>query len=432
MLDREVAVKIVRPAAGGVANTIDQAKALARATHPNVVTVYYVSRITEPASGEEVDCVVMELIPGSTLSERLEGPKFTLPELKVIGQGMINGLEHIHSREMVHGDLHTDNIMLHAGGVKIIDILYRKSLAAFSTAPRMQIIRLDLLSLRSLLQHIISHSELDPAEATEFNNLLTGDAGIKEVRQAFNKVTDELVVENMARQLDHAFRRLIDVGFIAGQEYADALAEETPVGITAPLLDRVFANNAYREQHDSYVQILWARLSLKEKTEVLKTLGDAIDRETPAGNWWPPVAALMPLGEEGWNTLSKATRLRLEGLIVNDVLTGRFNIYNTKNVSGILGTYATAFYRYFTMPGLDQLVDNIIVMLRQSWYTQNYIGTYFIDHLDSIATLARRQVEMIEPLAIAVRNKAIRIKSNLHHLPQEWRDEVNKLVTQRP
>lgn len=63
-LDRNVAVKIVRPANAGVADALAHAKALARATHANIVSVITLETIADPASGDDVDCVVMELLDG--------------------------------------------------------------------------------------------------------------------------------------------------------------------------------------------------------------------------------------------------------------------------------------------------------------------------------------------------------------------------------
>ena len=78
-LGREVAVKIIRPASVGVADALAHAKALARASHKNVVSVITLEKVSDPDSGEQVDCVVMEMLNGITLPPvriRLKGSEF--------------------------------------------------------------------------------------------------------------------------------------------------------------------------------------------------------------------------------------------------------------------------------------------------------------------------------------------------------------------
>ena len=70
-LDREVAVKIIRPANLGVADALAHAKALARASHPNVVAVLTIEKVADPDSGAKVDCVVMELLQGRNMSMKI-------------------------------------------------------------------------------------------------------------------------------------------------------------------------------------------------------------------------------------------------------------------------------------------------------------------------------------------------------------------------
>lgn len=123
-LERDVAVKIIRPASQGISDALAHAKALARANHANVVSVITLETIADPISGIEVDCVVMELIKGCTLAAYLERGALDRDELKRIGLGVIDGIAHIHAQGMTHGDLHVENVMITEGIAKIIDILY--------------------------------------------------------------------------------------------------------------------------------------------------------------------------------------------------------------------------------------------------------------------------------------------------------------------
>lgn len=422
-LDRDVAVKIVREANLGVADALAHAKALARANHPNVVSVITLEKTTDPTSGEIVDCVVMELLRGTTLTERLNGAKFSTADVKLLALGAIDGLGHIHAQGMAHGDLHTDNVMVVDTGVKVIDILYLNSLATLTTERRELRLRRDLVSLRILVQQIVAHSELGSSEATEFNNLLEADATCADIRDALLQIVSPAVLGDDARVIDHAFSRLIDPDFIAGEAYAAALAEETPNSITLPLLIRLADEKAYDPKLHHYVQELWARMPPQERSEFLNHLGAVIDRETPNGRWAPGLRLLAVLRTEGWSGLSKVVQLRLEGLIAKDVLAGRKDIHSLKVVDGgALGTYAASFWTNFKQPNV--LADNLVSLLRQNWFTQNYVGSFFMRAIPSIAAATGKRNDFVQALTIAVANDARLIKTKLEELPPDWVTEI--------
>ena len=93
--DRDVAVKIVRGSAAVISSALAHAKALARTSHPNVVSMISLERVKDPDSGKSVDGIVMELVEGTTLEERLRGPKLSPSEARVIGAAIASGIAHI-------------------------------------------------------------------------------------------------------------------------------------------------------------------------------------------------------------------------------------------------------------------------------------------------------------------------------------------------
>lgn len=193
-LEREVAVKIVRAANLGVADALAHARALARTRHPNVVTVYRLDRVRDPDSDTECDCVVMELIQGSTLSAvHSVGVPLSVPEVTRIGRAVSDGLAHIHEQGMVHGDLHDENVMVGPDCVKLIDILYRDSLALASTASREFLLRRDITSLRSLVEALLENSVLGHESARRFNGAIGSRVTLERVRDAFESVIGEFV-----------------------------------------------------------------------------------------------------------------------------------------------------------------------------------------------------------------------------------------------
>ena len=94
-----------------------ESQAVAQLSHPNIVSVYDVSR------GGDMEYIVMELIDGLTLKQYMEkrGQLNWRESLHFITQ-IMRGLSHAHSRGIIHRDIKPQNIMvLRDGSVKVAD-----------------------------------------------------------------------------------------------------------------------------------------------------------------------------------------------------------------------------------------------------------------------------------------------------------------------
>ncbi len=121
-LDRKLAVKLLRDAAGSGgasdrrARLLREAQALARLGHPNIVAVYDVGTI-----GDQV-FVAMELVPGRTVTAWLADKPRPWQEIVDVYRQAGRGLAAAHELGIVHRDFKPDNVLIGADGrVRVVD-----------------------------------------------------------------------------------------------------------------------------------------------------------------------------------------------------------------------------------------------------------------------------------------------------------------------
>jgi tetratricopeptide (TPR) repeat protein len=112
-LDRDVAVKVIRPAALGeqaAERFIREAKACSRIAHPNIVTVY--------AAGEDggIAYFAMELLRGETMRAVIERGPVPWETAVRWTAGILDALSRLHAEGIVHRDLKPENIIITEDG----------------------------------------------------------------------------------------------------------------------------------------------------------------------------------------------------------------------------------------------------------------------------------------------------------------------------
>ncbi len=119
-LGRDVALKVIltegEPSAERLKRFEDEARAVARLSHPNVLSVFDVG------AHDGRPYVVFELLEGETLRQRLRtGPLPLRPAVETAMQAC-RGLQAAHARGILHRDLKPENLFLTSDGfVKILD-----------------------------------------------------------------------------------------------------------------------------------------------------------------------------------------------------------------------------------------------------------------------------------------------------------------------
>jgi serine/threonine-protein kinase len=125
VLDRHVAVKLLSPRL--VADQDSrlriraEAQAVAKLAHPNVAGVFDFGEHGD-SSGERVPYIVMELLSGVTLAERLEDGQLPVPDVLRICAQVATALGAAHELGIVHRDVKPANVMVTANGTaKVVD-----------------------------------------------------------------------------------------------------------------------------------------------------------------------------------------------------------------------------------------------------------------------------------------------------------------------
>src|SRR5688572_14699961 len=129
-LGRTVALKVLRTGADpDLLRRLDrEARAASALNHPNIVHIYDVG---ESASGAGAHYVVMEMVEGETLRQRLRPGPLPMTELLELGAQLADGLAKAHRAGIVHRDLKPENVMVTPDGVlKIVDFGLAKVLPA--------------------------------------------------------------------------------------------------------------------------------------------------------------------------------------------------------------------------------------------------------------------------------------------------------------
>ncbi|MCM2270561.1 MAG: serine/threonine-protein kinase, partial [Thermoanaerobaculia bacterium] len=134
-LDRQVAIKVL-PAeftadAERLARFEREAKLLAQLHHPNIASIFGLEE-----SGGAL-ALVLELVEGPTLADRLAQGALPLAETRAVARQIAEALEEAHEKGIVHRDLKPQNVKVTADGkVKVLDFGLAKALESSpSSAP---------------------------------------------------------------------------------------------------------------------------------------------------------------------------------------------------------------------------------------------------------------------------------------------------------
>src|SRR5215469_8412805 len=139
-LRREVALKVLPQSVATdqerMARFEREAQLLAALNHPNIAAIYGLE------DSDSTRALVIELVEGSTLAERIAQGAIPVDEALPIARQIAEALEYAHERGIVHRDLKPANVKIKPdGAVKVLDFGLAKALgddpanADISTSP---------------------------------------------------------------------------------------------------------------------------------------------------------------------------------------------------------------------------------------------------------------------------------------------------------
>jgi serine/threonine-protein kinase len=259
VLRRRVAVKVLHPHLAAdatfVARFRHEAVAAARLAHPGIVAIY------DTCSDDGVEAIVMELVQGRTLRDRLDDATPIDPwQAAGLAAQVAEALEAAHRGGLVHRDIKPANILLCGDGrVKVADFGIAKAVAeADLTQPGLMVgtakylapeqvrgeavdARTDIYSLGVVLYEMLcgrAPFAADTDAATALARLQRDPLRPRQVRASVPRALEEVVGRAMARDPEHRYASASDLraALLAGGAPASPEADLTGtiVGVPAP------------------------------------------------------------------------------------------------------------------------------------------------------------------------------------------------------
>ena len=222
--------------------------------------------------------------------------------------------------------------------------------------------------------------------------------------------------------LDDFKKRIFDPLFVEKSEYAELLVAEIPqdelVNVAISILqDR---NQGDANKLDYFFDAIFNKSEIEQQQLIMKVFSNELKTAQSDSEITGLIRFINP---PLWSMIDEDTKLRIENRIIASVKDGY--LIDGKCKKGALGTWGNSLGQYFKLK--QDLARALIDLLQPNWYTQNYVGEYYLAYLDSIVAGDRLIENCCENLAYAtLGNNAKILKAELSKyfssLPKKWRE----------
>ena len=284
-LDRDVALKVLPEAFTAdpdrLARFEREAKVLASLNHPNIGTIYGL----EEAEGGRFKALVLELVEGPTLADRIKQGPIPLDEALPIAMQIAEALEAAHEQGVIHRDLKPANVKVKDDGtVKVLDFGLAKAFQPETSGPDVSMSPTISLTAAATQMGMVIGTAAYMAPEQAKGKAVDRRADI----WAFGAVLYEMLVGTRAFAGGDVSETLAFV--ITRDVDWDALPEATPPAVRH-VLRRCLERDPKRRLRD----VGDARLDLEDRT-ASPTTGQTAAVAAPRAPLWPRPAILIAAG----------------------------------------------------------------------------------------------------------------------------------------
>lgn len=219
--------------------------------------------------------------------------------------------------------------------------------------------------------------------------------------------------------------RIYDPHFVASEEYAEALISQVPANkIINVFLDAFDRRNEGRTKDIKFAfRAMYQLMPEENLNSAIECIGEKLKVATETSD----IANLFRLMKpNAWQLLQDDVRMRIENMVIEGCNKGRYDNYAGIE-KGSIGTWGNTLGRYFSRR--ENLGNALLCRLESDWYTQNYVGKYFMYSLPAIISSDEQLELLADKLAYAaLSNKAKVVRSKLLEVCENYPEKLKGLL----
>lgn len=276
--------------------------------------------------------------------------------------------------------------------------------------------------LYTAIRNPLNHENVQTSEVDFLRALMMVDTAIR-------YLTRQVVVFEM----NDFVTRVFDPYFVASKDYADQIVSSVPQDQLAEAFTAIFnkRNEGDANKLKFTFRAFYGRMSESQISTIISLMAQPLRNETDL----PTLVRLLKiLRGDFLRQLPDDVRTRLENMMLDDMAKGTYDAYSGPKL-GPIGTWVVRFGEHFT--DKQRLLEVLNERLRNDWYSQNYMGHYFMyilpdlvpSQTDAVSTVCDSlSYAMIVNQAKILRQKFTEVCKNY---PPLWKEQLRAAIQLR-